>query len=189
MAKTQNTQQIAARYVTALFLLAKEQNLLAAVAKDMEMLGNLLRESVAFKALCQSPLQSRRVKEQAVQAIATKAKAHPLVAQFIALLARNQRLGLLAEMVEGFAARLRQESGEIVAQMVVAAPLDAKTEAELVASLSRFTGKKVSLAVQQNPEILGGLTLHFEGMMVDASLAGKLNRLKEELQQRIRQAA
>lgn len=189
MANAHDEKQIATRYVTALFDLATGQKKLDAVAGELEKLGSLLNESADFLSLCHSPVLSSAAKMQAVMAIAKKAKMHALVAQLLTVLAANQRLALLPAIITEFAARMRAHHGEIMAEVSAAAPLDSKTEKSLVTALSAYTGKKVVLSVQQKPEILGGLKIRLGGVMIDASTAGKLTRLKEKLNQGIRQVA
>jgi F-type H+-transporting ATPase subunit delta len=189
MAASQDEKQIAARYVSALFSLATEQKKLDAVAAELEKLGELLAESADLKALCQSPMLSTTAKMQAVMAIAKKAKMHALVAQLLTVLAANQRLALLPAIVAEFAAQMRAHRGEMVAEVATATKLDAATEKALVASLTKYTGKKVVLAVSQKPEILGGLKIRLGGVMIDASVAGKLMRLKDKLNHGIKQVA
>jgi F-type H+-transporting ATPase subunit delta len=114
---------------------------------------------------------------------------HALVAQLLTVLAANQRLALLPAIVAEFAAQMRAHRGEMVAEVATATKLDAATEQALVASLTKYTGKKVVLAVSQKPEILGGLKIRLGGVMIDASVAGKLMRLKDKLNHGIKQVA
>lgn len=189
MAKSQDNTQIAARYVNALFTLAAEQKALDAVAEALAALGKLLADSADFTALCHSPVLSRVAKMQAVEAIAKKIKLQPLVAQLLTVLANNQRLSVLPAVITEFAARMRDHHGEVVADVATATKLDAATEKSLTSNLSKYTGKKVVLRVQEKPEILGGLTVRIGGMMIDASVSGKLARLKDRLSQGIKQVA
>lgn len=189
MANAQDEKQIASRYVTALFELANEQKKLDAVAAELEKLGVSLQESAEFSALCQSPVLSTAAKTDAVAAIAKKSKMHALVAQLLKVLAENQRLILLPAIIIEFAARMRAHHGEAVAEITAATPLDSKTEKTLIAALGSYTGKKVVLSVQQKPELLGGLQIRLGGVMIDASVSGKLQRLKDALNQSIRQIA
>ncbi len=189
MASAQDDKQIASRYVTALFDLAKEQKKLDKTAEELAALADLLGNSSDFAALCNSPVISRQDKEKAVQALAKKTKLSPIVSQFLTLLAENQRLALLGAITAEFASRLREHHGEIVAEVQTAAPIDAKTEKSLAAALSKYTGKTVTLDIQEKPEILGGLRLFIGGRMIDASVSGKLQRLQEKLNQGIKQIA
>lgn len=189
MASAQDEKQISARYVTALFALAQEQKKQDTVAEELSALANLLNTSAEFKSLCFSPALSAATKLEAVAAIAKKLKLSALTNNFLNVLAENQRLPLLAAVAEDFLAALRESKGEIVAEILTATKLDSKTEKSLVESLSKYTGKTVSLQVTEKPELLGGLQIRLGGVMIDASVLGKLNRLKEKLTNGIRAAA
>lgn len=189
MAKTSTDSQISSRYAAALFALAQEQKKLDAVAGDLTSLAALVKDSNAFAALCYSPVIPRRVKIKAVEALIKKMKWNATTAQFLKVLAENQRLAALPAIAEAFSLKLREHKGEMVAEVLTAAKLDASTEKSLTAHLSKYTGKTVTLDVKQKPEILGGLTIRLGGVMIDTSISGKLNRLKEKLNQGIKQVA
>jgi F-type H+-transporting ATPase subunit delta len=181
MAQKHDPSLIALRYVTALFELAHSAKKTDEVAKELAALALLVKTSPEFAALCHSPVITRQTKSVAIATLVSTLKLSKLVGQFLALLTQNQRLALLPQIAESFAARLRSERGEAIAQIQTATTLSESLQKELSTLLSRFSGKKVSLSVQQEPEILGGVRIHLGGTMIDASLAGKLARLKDAL--------
>lgn len=181
MASAQDEQQIATRYVTALFDLAQAQSKQDVVASELQYLATLMVESADFRNLCNSPAISVANKAEAVAALCKQAKASDLTAQFVGVLAQNQRLAVLPQIAEQFQLALRNSRNEVVAIVESASPLDAAVEKELVQNLSQYTGKKVILQQVQKPEVLGGLRVRIGGMLIDASLAGKLDRLARTL--------
>jgi F-type H+-transporting ATPase subunit delta len=188
MATAQEKRQIAQRYVAALFALAKEQKKLKNVAEDMVSLGELLQESEEFAYLCHNPTLSQEQQSQALVEMAKKAKFHAVTSQFLQLLVQNRRLDALAQMVEVFADTVREDNGEVLANVQTATKLLKTQQTALKKMLEGFTGKKVELDVQQNPEILGGLKIIVDGTMVDASMQGRLDRMTEQLETSIREA-
>ncbi len=181
MAAAQEQKQIASRYVTALFALATEQKNAAEVRNELSALAGLFVKDASFRFLCQSPVIAVAERKSALAAIAKKIKVSALTAQFLEVLAENQRLAVLPEIAAAFHQQYQEAQGEMTAQVEVASALDAKLQKELAEILGRYTGKKVSLEVAENPELLGGVRLQLGGVCVDASLQGKLERLKARL--------
>jgi F-type H+-transporting ATPase subunit delta len=68
------------------------------------------------------------------------------------------------------------------AEMIAASPLKPEEAARVSDRLSKSFGKKVNLEVRHDPALLGGVILKIGSQQLDASLAGKIARLKVALQ-------
>jgi F-type H+-transporting ATPase subunit delta len=108
-------------------------------------------------------------------------RAHTLTTAMVTFVigaGRGRELPAIADaFVEG-AALLRQE---VVAEVRAAVPLDADQQARLAAALSRATGKRVSVKVIVDPEVLGGIVARIGDTVIDGSVRGRLEQLKETL--------
>lgn len=62
----------------------------------------------------------------------------------------------------------------------VAFPLSQEEEAKLSAALTQVTGEKAPLAVEVDPEVLGGISVQVGDTLVDATLRTRLNYLKSQ---------
>ncbi len=60
--------------------------------------------------------------------------------------------------------------------------LTAKEKTSLLTRLKKRFEQEVTIHAEVAPEILGGLVIDFAGVRVDASVRGKLTRIKESLQ-------
>jgi F-type H+-transporting ATPase subunit delta len=92
--------------------------------------------------------------------------------------ARNRRLFAVPAMIEAFLAKLAARRGEVNAQVTAALPL---TEAQLAAlneQLRRSIGSRVSVDVQVDPGLIGGMIVKVGSRMVDGSVRSKLQRLQ-----------
>lgn len=180
MANT-GSKRIAERYVKALFDIASKDNVLAQVEADLKSLGSALAESAELRDFLANPLLDRKQHAAALTAILGKIKAQKLTVDFIANLATQKRLGVLAEIISLFAEWAEKSRGEATAEVTSAAPLsDADTKA-LKDALAKVYGKKINLQLKQDASLLGGMVVKIGSIQLDSSLAGKLDRLQQSL--------
>ena len=149
---------IAARYVSALFEVATKASAVAVVEKDLNDLARATRGNEGFARLLTSPLLTRASQEKLMSALADSFGAHQVTKAFLVTLAHARRLPALIECAVQFA-RL----------------------AEAEQRLSKIYGKKVKLRSTQDANLLGGVIVKIGGMQLDASLAGKLARMEQNL--------
>lgn len=83
-------------------------------------------------------------------------------------------IGQLAEL----AASRRDQS---VAQVTVAAPLSEEQERRLAGVLSRIYGKTMSIQVEVDPEVIGGLVVRVGDEVIDGSVVSRLAKASQEL--------
>lgn len=167
--------------MNALFDIAAQGKTRDQVEKDLGVLATLTIESKPFSDLLTNPLLTRDEQAQALEPVLTSIKAHEVTKRFVALLAVRKRLPLLPEVAEIFARRVAEARGEIKAEVISAKPLSLKDVAVITENLSKAYGKKVTVETGKNPDLLGGMVIRIGSKQLDASFAGKLNRLKHKL--------
>ena len=91
---------------------------------------------------------------------------------------RGRHLDQLVEQLAELAASRRQRS---VAQVTAAAPLSAAQETRLVQVLSRIYGRTMSLQVDVDPELLGGLVVRVGDEVIDGSVASRMAKAEHGL--------
>ncbi len=89
-----------------------------------------------------------------------------------------------ARDLPAIADRLVQRASEareaVVAEVRSAVELDADTVTKLEAKLSEATGKRVEAKVVVDPSILGGIVARVGDMVIDGSVQGRLQELRDE---------
>lgn len=172
------TGAIADRYSAALFELAEQQAALDAVAADLKSLKTMVAGSVELRRLLSSPVVSRGDQQKAVAALADKAGFHGLTKNFLGLAAQNRRLAALNGVIEAFLNRLAAKRGEVTAQVSSAVALTETQVGAIGAALKKVIGSNVTLDVNVDPTLLGGLVVKVGSRMVDGSLKTKLQHLQ-----------
>lgn len=173
----------AARYADALFDLALEAGALSTVEADLKSLSAMIATSRDFSAFLKSPVYDAEEKARAAAALGDKAGLSPLTKNFLGVIAKNRRLFALDAIAAAFAQRCASHRGEVSAEAVAAAPLNADQTKRLRGEIERVVGKAVNLNVKVDPELLGGMIVKVGSTMIDSSLKTKLNRLKSVMKE------
>jgi F-type H+-transporting ATPase subunit delta len=101
--------------------------------------------------------------------------------RFLALLADNRRLGLLAE-IAGLYEEQRLEAERVVRATVTSATALPDAELETIrAALRRRFGRDVELETAVDASLIGGAVIDAGDVVIDGSLRGKLARLQSAL--------
>ena len=171
------------RYAQSLFELASEAKAIEKVEESLRAFQALIAESDDLKRFVESPVLSSDEQSVAIDAILAKAKAHPLVANFLKVVARNRRLFAVPAMTQAFFAIAAEARGETTADVVSAHDLNATQTKQLQAALKEVAGKDVAINLTVDPTILGGLVVKMGSRQIDTSLKTKLSTLKLALKE------
>ena len=174
---------IASRYATALFGLAKESGLLAALEADTDALRSALAGSPDLATVISSPMISRDEQGRAIGAVAAKMGLNALTANTLALMAQKRRLFVLPQLLSDLANRIADEKGEVTADVASATALtDAQTK-RLIETLNARVGKTVKLNTTVDESLIGGLVVKLGSMMIDTSVKAKLAALQNAMKE------
>lgn len=179
--KNSGSKKISQRYVSAVFGVAVQAGVLAAVEKDLSGLADLIKENADFHNFLYNPLLTRAAQASIAANLLEKIGTHTVTTQFIALLARNKRFDLLPEMIEFFLEKAATSRGEMAAELVVARAISTKESDAIAQSLGKAYNKKINLTVREDAALLGGTIINIGSVQLDGSLAGKLGRLQQVL--------
>ena len=174
---------IAGRYATAVFDLAKEGGSLATLEADVSALGAALKESAEFRDLIVSPVYSRDEQARSIAAIVAKMGLSQLMANTLALMSAKRRLFVLPQLVTSLKDRIAAEKGEVTADVTAASPLSAAQSERLAAALSKTVGKTVILNTAVDESLIGGLIVKVGSKMIDTSVASKLASLQHAMKE------
>lgn len=168
----------AMRYASAFVDSAIESKKADAIEKDLQEFANMIAGSTDLQKFIQSPLISRKDQQEAVMALAKKAKFQDITGNFLALLAQNRRLSMIDGIINAVRSDLSNRRGEIAAQVQTAFKLSAAQEKALQEALTKAVGKTVSVHVEVQEDLIGGMVVTVGSQMIDDSIKRKLERLK-----------
>ncbi len=174
---------VSGRYATALFELARDEKSVDAVRADLDRFEAMLADSADLKRLVRSPVFSAGEQSKALAAVLDKAEISGTSAKFLKVLTANRRLFTVTDAIRAFRALVAKFKGEATADVTVAEPLSDKNLDALKTALKTVTGKDVTLNVNVDPSIIGGLVVKLGSRMGDRSLRTKLNSIKHAMKE------
>lgn len=169
--------KVSRRYARAFVELGLEQKNLDRLVKDIRDLEAMLKSSDDLRAFIATPLYRRKEREQAINAIARKAKFHSHTDHFLSVLAQHRRLNLLPVIISVMDEMVREAKGIQDIQVISAVKLKKTQETKLAKELKKAIGQDVNIQNTVNSNLLGGLVMHYESVRIDDSLKAKLERL------------
>ncbi len=171
---------VARRYALALFDLAREGDVIDQVGAELVAFAGAVDQDRRLRALFYGRAFPPRQKNGLIQR-AMGDKLSPLASQFIALLVDKQREDYLGGIMAEYGKYVDRYRGVEEVAATTAVPLSDTEAGELATKLSGAIKKQVRLVRTVDPKLLGGLVLKIGDRRVDASIRGRLDRLKERL--------
>lgn len=172
--------KIASRYAKSLFDLSSEKGSVEAVADNMRNLQLIAGASADFNLLLGSPLFSRAQKSAAIGKLF--ASFDVSVCSLFDLMIEKNRESLIPMVAEEFIRIYNQANGFIHAEVVSATDLDDETMSRISAFVKANTGaKQVFINQKTDQNLIGGMTVSFEGKFYNSSVLGQIQKMKKEL--------
>ena len=101
--------------------------------------------------------------------------------KFFAIVVRKKREPMLQAVADGFVEQYNTKFNIANASVKSAIELSEAALAEIKSHLESQTGKKINLSSKVDAELIGGVVVQVGDRLFDASIAGKLGKLKQEL--------
>ena len=167
-------------YAKAIFALAGETDKLDRVCGDLRALAQLREQSSELKDFFSNPLITAERRSEIIKKLFSE-KLDPLTVQFLLFLESKRRLAHLADICEEVEASYYEFKGILRVQMTAAkAPESDQVEQILQRLRDRFS-KEIELAVEIEPELLGGFQLQVGDTVYDSSIRTKLLTFQQKL--------
>lgn len=172
----------ARRYATALFSTAQKDNTLTTVETDLATVLDMMQQTPALTSLWESQVMPGGRKRDVISKVVGPSVS-PLTLSFLRLLIDKRREEILAPVRDEFH-RLTDAANHLlrVEATFAVQPTPAETQS-LISSLEKRTGEHVDLKVSVDPSILGGVVVRMNDNILDGSVRGTLERLREQLLQ------
>jgi len=169
----------AKRYAKALFELAI--NDLDTVQKDMNLIEETFKASPELEKVLKDPTIGASKKLDIIKGIFGN-KISGLSLKLIQLLGKKDRLALLQDISRSFNELYKQNKGIREATVITAVELTDDLKQKIFQKIKELTGSdKIKLTNVVDPSIIGGFILNIDDLRYDASISGKLAKLKSKL--------
>jgi F-type H+-transporting ATPase subunit delta len=166
-------------YANALFEAAKERSRLESVRDDLHAFVEAARTVPELRALLESPQLDPTVKTAAISDVLSD--ADELVRNFVLLVVEKGRSDELDEMVEEFDALVAAEEGVLDVELTTAVELSDDEATKILGQIEQVSGRRLRASRKVEPALIGGFVLRAGSYRADASVRGRLDRLRREL--------
>lgn len=173
---------VAHMYAQALHDAATERGRLDEVRADLAEFVAVTAEVPELHELLRNPQIDRGAKEATLGDLL--GDADELVRNFLLLLAEKGRAGQLDEIAREFERLVERERGVVHLELTTAYELSDEEAGEVVRQIEQASGRTVIASRSVDPDLIGGVVLKAGSLRVDASVRGRLNRLRQELVKR-----
>jgi F-type H+-transporting ATPase subunit delta len=166
-------------YARALFEAAKDAGRLAAVKEELDDFVTAVREVPELRALLRNPQLDPRAKRRAVEDLV--GDADELVRNFLLLTIEKGRGGQLEEIHRELERLVAAEERRLQVELTTAFELSDAEARRIVRQIEAASGQTVEATRKVDPDLIGGVVLQAGSLRVDASVRGRLERLRQQL--------
>jgi F-type H+-transporting ATPase subunit delta len=169
----------ARRYAEAAFELAVRDEAVDAWAAGIDMAAQIASDD-RIRTYLDSPAAPLIERLALIDRVLDN-KAPESVARLLKLLVTRRAVDRLPAISAEFRRLVNRERGVVEALVTSAAPLTADETEALKTKVGEMTDRTVDLRVQVDDSLIGGLTVRIGDTLYDASVRGRLERLREQL--------
>ena len=171
----------ARRYAKALFAAAREAGPAAAAGAELEAFQQALAAHPEARDVLSRPWIKAADRRAIAASIAEKSGAGRLVRDFAALVAERGRMDHLPEIVAAYRGLVDEDLGQARARVRTAVALLPEDKRRLGSRLEQILGKRIILDEHVDHTLLGGFIAQVGSLILDGSLDGQLERMRERL--------
>jgi F-type H+-transporting ATPase subunit delta len=107
--------------------------------------------------------------------------ANELLRNFLRLAAEKGRIGEIEEIARELDRLMAAEEGRLDVELTTAFELSDSEASAILKQIQEASGRKVDATRKVDPKLIGGFVLQAGSMRVDASVRGRIERLRREL--------
>ncbi len=169
----------ARRYAEAAYEVAVRDDTVDAWRSELDIAGAVVADDEVARVLA-NPAIALESRDAMIDSAVGPIVSGPVL-NLIKLMLRRGRIEQLSRVASEFRRLDNAAKGIVPASATSAAPLSKDEVTALVGRLEQMTGAHVELDLQVDPGLLGGLVVRVGDRMIDGSVRGRLERLRNQL--------
>ncbi len=174
-----SSNRAAIRYAKAILEIATSKGVAQAVNDDMQTIATTINNNTELSTFIQNPTIKVEVKNSALLEVFVN--TNDVTKSIFRLLFENKRFEILGNVASEYNTIFDEINGVQVAYVTTAIPMDTTLEAKVLAKISTFSDKKITIINTIDESIIGGFILRIGDKQYNASIANRLQVLKREL--------
>jgi len=169
----------ARRYAEAAFEVALRDGTVESWRAELDGAGAIASDERVARMLG-NPAVPLETRTEMADSIFGKVVGRPVL-NLIGLMLRRSRIDQLPRVAAEFRRLDNARQGITLATATSAAPLSPDEIQAVTGRMEQITGGRVELDVQVDPSLLGGLVVRVGDRLIDGSVRGRLERLRNQL--------
>jgi F-type H+-transporting ATPase subunit delta len=169
----------ARRYAQAIFELATRDDKVDAWRRDLGIACELASSARVARAV-DSPAVAFAERRDALTRLLGPHVSHEVLNLGL-LLAERGRFSLMPEVSRKYDDLVRRSRGIVAATVIAPQPLSETEMAAVRTRVEQLAGAQVELFQKVDPALIGGVCVRIGDLEIDASVASRLRRLRQEL--------
>ena len=166
-------------YARSLFQAARDAGRLDAVHAELGEFAEAVGAVPELRQLLENPELDPQQKAGVLGEIASG--ADEILRNFLFLLAEKGRAGELEEIYAELDELVAAENRRLTVELTTAYELSDDEAASILQQIEKSSGRAVEATRKVDPSLIGGIVLQVGSRRLDASVRGRLNRLRQEL--------
>jgi F-type H+-transporting ATPase subunit delta len=166
-------------YANALFEAARDRDRLETVREQLQQVVEAEAQVPELRELLRNPQLDPRARAAALEDVL--GDADELLRNFLLVLADKGRTGQLEEIARELERLIARHEGIVHAELTTAVELSDDEARTLLAQIEEASGRKVEATRNVDPDLIGGIVLQVGSHRLDASVRGRLERLRRQL--------
>jgi F-type H+-transporting ATPase subunit delta len=162
-----------------LFGAAKDAGRLEQVHEALADFASAIKESPELRSVLRNPQLDPTAKAEILADIA--GDEEPLFKNFLLVVAEKGRAGEIEEMAAEFERLIAREERRLTVELTTARELTDEEAKAIVEQIEKAAGRTVEATRSVDPDLVGGIVLTAGSQRADASVRGRLERLRQEL--------
>jgi F-type H+-transporting ATPase subunit delta len=167
-------------YVLALYEAARAERQIDRIGDELFQVGSGIRQSDALHEALTDPRIPFDRKRGIVRELLGN-EALPATVNLVEMIVGAGLARDLPEISRKFIDHAEAERSKELAVVRTAVPLDDATVERLAEALGRATGKSVTVKIEVDPAVLGGITARVGDVVFDGSLRNRFDEVREAL--------
>ncbi|MBE9527978.1 MAG: ATP synthase F1 subunit delta [Proteobacteria bacterium] len=171
----------AKRFARSLLEIGIEETLAERFLADLGNFNEVLEGNHEFSAFLLNPMYSLEERRSLLEKVGAEIESTTAVIKFMWVLVSTRSVKLLGDIVAAYTKLLDEKAGRIRAVVESPFDMDADTLGEIEGKLSGATGKEVVVSAEKREELIGGLVIRLDNLLIDGSLKTQLEQMKDKI--------
>jgi F-type H+-transporting ATPase subunit delta len=168
------------RYSQSLFEAAIDEDKLDLTFEELAGLKRVIEDNQAFFKVLEYPFITLNEKLKTVNEVFCKS-FDAIICNFLKVLIEKDRINILSEILRDFEELYYDHKRLLKVQVTTAFELEEDYKERLIVKLKEVFKQDVVIEVSTDPSIVGGLYIRAKDKIIDATVKGKLDKMKDNL--------